>query len=348
EQVRGRAEVGPPADVFALGCVLWECLTGARAFSADDAVAVQARILLDELPPVGELCPDAPPALELLIQRMLSKDPADRPADGAALSAELAALRGEGTSSGRPGAALSGGEQRLVSVLVVMPAQGPIGEEDATVADGDPQAREGVTEALHARRAHVDRLSDGALVASLGGRSGAATEEAGRAALAALEVRAALGGVAIAVATGKALPGGRLPVGEAIDRAVEALRRGAGGETSGDEPPIHLDEVTAGLLEPRFHVGHGGRGWILLGQREPLASPRTLLGVPTPFVGRARVLGHLEATVAECVEERAARVVLVTGQAGAGKTRLAGELVRRLRERGGARVWTAQGEVLGE
>src|SRR5690606_38000662 len=106
--------------------------------------------------------------------------------------------------------------------------------------------------------------------------------------------------------------------------------------------------VTAGLLEPRFHVGHGGRGWILLGQREPLASPRTLLGVPTPFVGRARVLGHLEATVAECVEERAARVVLVTGQAGAGKTRLAGELVRRLRERGGARVWTAQGEVLGE
>ncbi len=92
EQVRCHAAIGPPADVFALGCVVYECLTGRRAFAGEHAAAVQARVLLDDLPPVGTLCPDVPPDLEALLARMMSKAPDARPADGAALLAELDAL----------------------------------------------------------------------------------------------------------------------------------------------------------------------------------------------------------------------------------------------------------------
>jgi serine/threonine protein kinase len=95
EQVRCHVEIGPPADLFALGCVVYECLIGRRAFAGEHAGAVQAKVLLDDLPPVGSICPDVPPGLEALLARMLSKDPAERPEDGAALCAELDALAGE-------------------------------------------------------------------------------------------------------------------------------------------------------------------------------------------------------------------------------------------------------------
>ncbi len=347
EQVRGSAEVGPAADVFALGSVLYECLTGRRAFGGEHAVAVQAKILLEDLPPVSEICAEVPPGLESLLQRMLAKDPDDRPADGAALAAELAALSDEGTAAVALDGGLSGGEQRLVSVLVA----GPSGlEEDggATVPDARFCDQDQVlSEALRAARAHVERLSDGTLVATMRGRGGAATDEAARAARVALEMRARLPSLAIALATGKALPTGRLPVGAAIDRAIDLLRRTAVLRPGGDDDrPLYLDEVTAGLLEPRFHIGALDGGHVLLGQREALSPARTLLGVPTPFVGRARLLGHLEATVEECVHESAARAMLVTAPAGMGKSRLAAELVRRLRDRARVAAWSAEGDLL--
>ncbi|HEU5058830.1 MAG TPA: serine/threonine-protein kinase, partial [Kofleriaceae bacterium] len=94
EQVRGAGEIGPAADIFALGCVIYECLTGRRAFGGEHAVAVQAKILLEDLPPVSEICPEVPPGVESLLQRMLSKDPADRPQDGAALAEQQVAVVG--------------------------------------------------------------------------------------------------------------------------------------------------------------------------------------------------------------------------------------------------------------
>jgi tetratricopeptide (TPR) repeat protein len=347
EQVRGTGDVGPAADVFALGSVLYECLTGRRAFGGEHAVAVQAKILLEDLPPVSEICPDVEPGLESLLQRMLSKDPADRPDDGAALAAEVEALTAEGAAAASVASGLSGGEQRLVSVLVA----GPSGIDDdggATVPDARFCDQDQVlSEALRATRAHVERLSDGTLVATMRGRGGGATDEAARTARVALEMRARLPPLAIALATGKALPTGRLPVGAAIDRAIDLLRRTAAIALAGDDDrPVYLDEVTAGLLETRFHIGATDDGHVLLGQREALSPARTLLGVPTPFVGRTRLLGHIEATIEECVDERAARALLVTAPVGMGKSRLAAELVRRLRDRARVRVWSAEGDVL--
>ena len=77
EQLRGE-EVDARTDLFALGAVLHEMLTGTRAFGADSQAALIAAILEHDPPPLATLRPDTPPALARLVATCLAKDPADR------------------------------------------------------------------------------------------------------------------------------------------------------------------------------------------------------------------------------------------------------------------------------
>ncbi|WP_437960696.1 serine/threonine-protein kinase [Sorangium sp. So ce119] len=92
EQVRGAASPDARTDLFALGAVLFECLTGRAPFLGADTEAVLVKILVERPPAVRELRPLAPPALEALVARMLSKAPEGRPASAAEVARELAAL----------------------------------------------------------------------------------------------------------------------------------------------------------------------------------------------------------------------------------------------------------------
>jgi serine/threonine protein kinase/tetratricopeptide (TPR) repeat protein len=92
EQVTADRDVGAAADVWALGCVLYRCLTGVAPFTGTHVAALMAKILVEEQNPVGELRPEAPPALAALVGRMLAKDPSRRPADGGAVLAEIEGL----------------------------------------------------------------------------------------------------------------------------------------------------------------------------------------------------------------------------------------------------------------
>src|SRR5262249_9102321 len=74
EQARGEQDVDARADVFALGCVLFECLTGSPVFSGERFMAVLAKILFAEVPRARELRPEIPPALDGLCAEMLAKD----------------------------------------------------------------------------------------------------------------------------------------------------------------------------------------------------------------------------------------------------------------------------------
>jgi hypothetical protein len=92
EQVRGDRDLDARADVFSLGAVLFKCLTGRAPFEGDDPMTVLLRLATEEAPRLRDCLDDVPPALDDLVARMLSKDGAQRPADGAAVLDELRRL----------------------------------------------------------------------------------------------------------------------------------------------------------------------------------------------------------------------------------------------------------------
>jgi serine/threonine protein kinase len=74
EQIRGEP-VDTRIDVFALGVVLYEILTGRRPFEGPTPADIMSAILHEEAAPLGTLCPSAPPQLAWLVRRCLAKDP---------------------------------------------------------------------------------------------------------------------------------------------------------------------------------------------------------------------------------------------------------------------------------
>lgn len=94
EQIRGQA--GRPSDIYALGAVLFELLTGRRPFGSGRE-AIQ-KILHADVPRPRQLEPDIPVALDLIVRKCLCKAPSGRYETAAQLAAELERfLRGEAT-----------------------------------------------------------------------------------------------------------------------------------------------------------------------------------------------------------------------------------------------------------
>jgi hypothetical protein len=90
EQMNSASTVGPAADVFALGAILHECLTGEPAFPGASVLDVVTRVERCEPVAVRSLRKDAPPWLEAVVRRALDRDPGRRFEDGAALERALA------------------------------------------------------------------------------------------------------------------------------------------------------------------------------------------------------------------------------------------------------------------
>jgi hypothetical protein len=325
EQAMGAAGVDARADVFALGCVLFECLTGRPAFAGSHHVAVLAKVLKEDPPLVSELRPGLGQGFDSLVSRLLAKDRDARPADTGVVLAELAALGSMHGSSpprelgGAP--ALTDSERRIVSVLLGTPRSGTPGVELGPGRLDDLARRFGV---------EAQTLRDGGVLL-VPKRRDAATDQATRVARCAFALRALRPDLRLAVATGTTETTSRVPVGAAIDRAADLL---AGSSDGG----VAVDDVTAGLLGARFDVQRTEGRFVLTADLGDFESPRLLMGKPTPCVGRERELALLEATLAECDADHVARAVLVTAPPGTGKSRLTMEFVTRARERGTARV----------
>ena len=211
EQARGDRQIGAPADVFGLGVVLYQALTGRKPFVGDDLMALIARILLDDPPPLRDALPGCPPAVDRVVMQMLAKEPDQRFGDGAALATALADLRAAlGADTGpAPAGALGGAEHRLACLVLARGVGAEVRGEVERIAD-----------TLGARSTP---MADGTVAVLLAGAE-VATDLTARGARAALAVRAAAPHAPIALVTGRALVAGRAPVGEVIDRAVGLLR----------------------------------------------------------------------------------------------------------------------------
>jgi WD40 repeat protein/tRNA A-37 threonylcarbamoyl transferase component Bud32 len=90
EQARGDTKfVGPQADVYSLGVILYECLTGSRPFEAPDQLALLRKVAEDEPERPSKRAPGLPRDLELICLKCLSKDPAERYPTAGALAKDL-------------------------------------------------------------------------------------------------------------------------------------------------------------------------------------------------------------------------------------------------------------------
>ncbi len=105
EQALGDAGVGPPADLWAVGVLLYEMLTGTRPFYASTAFAVVAKILRGPIPTVVERAPGVDPALGAVVSRLLVRRPADRLGSAADLRGAARALRRRARAGSGLGAA---------------------------------------------------------------------------------------------------------------------------------------------------------------------------------------------------------------------------------------------------
>src|SRR5262245_16447240 len=77
EQAQGQA-IDHRADIFSFGCVLYESITGRRAFEGATAFTILKRIVDGHPPPLTAFVPKLPPALQGIVSKCLAKSPDER------------------------------------------------------------------------------------------------------------------------------------------------------------------------------------------------------------------------------------------------------------------------------
>ncbi|MDI1451189.1 serine/threonine-protein kinase [Polyangium sp. 6x1] len=366
EQIDYGRTVDAAADVFCLGAVLFECLTGRRAFEGGPQHVVLAKIVMAEVPRVAEIRPEVPFPLSELVARMLSKDPSQRPQNGSAVASALEAIarrtstrpplperRSNPVITTYPPAspndpwarkltpippppAVPGSERMSPQErqLLFVVAAKPVPDVDDLLSDKPPRGMP--PEAAAAIRAEVDpkkneqlhELPGVALLIKIHGRGNPA-EIAGRAARLALKVAGLVTGSRVAIFAAYAEANDKAPVGKMLDGVFHLLDMPTLDGGKGPRP-VRINDVACAFLDARFDVSsYIGEFW-LRGERETARAVRTLLGKPSPYVGRDEELGTVRKYVEQALQGKKPKAVLVLGDPGAGKSRLRFELVERL------------------
>ncbi|HEX2849154.1 MAG TPA: serine/threonine-protein kinase [Acidimicrobiales bacterium] len=224
----GGERATPAADIYSVGVVLYEMLTGQKAFPGANAVSVAYRVRHEAADPIREVRPDVPPALARVVERAMAKDPAGRYRSADEMAAALAAAGEETTAVPLDAGAVDPG----ADATSVLPVVG---------ASAMPLAAAGV--------AHDGAATPAAAVAS------GALDAPRRSLLADRRVLAALGVAALLIAIGllvSASTGHRSP------SVASELRHVASSLTPADGPGAPT--AAAGLRNLADAVGAGRGG----------------------------------------------------------------------------------------
>lgn len=299
EQVRGDRSLDARADLWAVGAVLFESLSGYTPFGLGSPLATLFQVAFSAPRRLDELAPRLPPSLVGVVDRALSRDPEARFRDARAMRDALASVDAVGARSA-PRAVAAHPEVRLLSVVLAA------GVRDARLL-------ERLVSDLDARALAT---ADGLL--AVFGLTGWRGDEPRRAV--AFARAASLAAASLAVLTTHAITAGDAVPQEVLERAFLAL----------PDEGVSLDDTTASLLRGVVSITLSPSGLRLLDDT-PAPPPR--VEHRSPFVGRSLERAMLVDAVERAAETSSASSVLVLGARGMGRTRLLDAALDALRER---------------
>jgi serine/threonine-protein kinase len=164
EQVEGSADLDARADLYALGVILYELLTGEVAWPGATIIAVAAARLLRPPPDARAKAPDVPEALAAVVRKLMARAREDRYATAEEADAALAALAAvdDATAAPSPQAVVRrrGGARRSIAVLPIKNESGPDDEYLAQTTTADLVDQLSIVPELRVRaRGDVSKLA---------------------------------------------------------------------------------------------------------------------------------------------------------------------------------------------
>jgi len=308
EQARGDLGVDSRADLWALGAVLYEALTGAPPYLRSSALATILAVVREELVPVSARATAVPEPLCQVVERALRKDRNERYQTARELRAALAALDPASLTE-RSSVVVplreEPGEQRVVAILLADRVRDWALLERAIVDAGG----------------HFERLM-GERAVGVFGAERSSGNEAVRAARAAME--AELAASFVAVSAGRATLRGTQVSGSVLD-VVERV-------CVAHFPGVVVDTETARLLEGSFQTVRLDDGLLRLVADSSGEEGMVVDRVPATgaLLGRDAEVAQLRQAVRSVTDDGRAVVVWIEAPAGMGKSRLRREAERVL------------------